>query len=602
MSLLNKASLIQIPSGYKDGTLYSAKPTNGDGDFTFSRGSNLAATRVNSEGLIEKGRENLVKYSNAFDNGYWSKSDSSIVTGQADPNGGSNAFKVVENTNTAYHRIFGNYTMVNGNIYTTSVTAKAAGRNYLTLSNNVSAGTCIFNLTDGSISLQESNVISASTTSLGGGWYRCEMVAVGDKSGTYNVFIGCDDDGVIAPYTGNGTSGVLIYQSQLEQGLVATDYIPTTTTTAQAGILEDMPRLDYSGGASCPSLLLEPSRTQLLPQSEYANSSDWNNGGTTYENNAGTSPEGVDNAIKVSEDTSTAFHYLGSQKTGVSTAGDYTISAFIKKGSRRYAGLRGVTNGFVNRYFVLVDLNDGSVVDTNTFGSGVTWSHNVTAYANGWYRIEITGGHTSGTIDGTFGLSDSDSPSYTGGLPTYNGVSGEHIFCYGLQIEAGSYPTSYIPTYGSSVTRGNDGFALSSLPSFSNNTEFSIYLELTRTAVDTGQIGQHYYFYSVSPTAFNFWLHVDAPSAQIRFRDALSSNTTMSTISFSANETKKIVIKSDGTNFKTFANGTLINTYAMPTAFQLEYFTYAVKTFNLNQFLAFPTDLTDAECIALTTI
>jgi hypothetical protein len=60
MSLLNKASLIQIPSGYKDGTLYSAKPINGDGDFTFSRGSNLAATRVNSEGLIEKGRENVV--------------------------------------------------------------------------------------------------------------------------------------------------------------------------------------------------------------------------------------------------------------------------------------------------------------------------------------------------------------------------------------------------------------------------------------------------------------------------------------------------------------------------------------------------------------
>jgi hypothetical protein len=65
--LLNKASLIQIPSGYKDGTLYSAKPTNGDGDFTFSRGSNLAATRVNSEGLIEKGRENLLLQSNSFD-------------------------------------------------------------------------------------------------------------------------------------------------------------------------------------------------------------------------------------------------------------------------------------------------------------------------------------------------------------------------------------------------------------------------------------------------------------------------------------------------------------------------------------------------------
>jgi hypothetical protein len=32
----------------------------GDGDFTFSRGSNLAATRVDVNGLIEKGRENLL--------------------------------------------------------------------------------------------------------------------------------------------------------------------------------------------------------------------------------------------------------------------------------------------------------------------------------------------------------------------------------------------------------------------------------------------------------------------------------------------------------------------------------------------------------------
>ena len=36
-------------------------------DFTFSRGSNLAATRVNKSGLIEKGRENLLLYSNQFD-------------------------------------------------------------------------------------------------------------------------------------------------------------------------------------------------------------------------------------------------------------------------------------------------------------------------------------------------------------------------------------------------------------------------------------------------------------------------------------------------------------------------------------------------------
>ena len=37
--------LAMIPSGYKEGKVYSVLPTNGDGDFTFSRGS--SATRVN---------------------------------------------------------------------------------------------------------------------------------------------------------------------------------------------------------------------------------------------------------------------------------------------------------------------------------------------------------------------------------------------------------------------------------------------------------------------------------------------------------------------------------------------------------------------------
>ena len=41
-------SLAMIPSGYKDGKVYSVLPTNGE---DFDRGSN--ATRVNKDGLIE---------------------------------------------------------------------------------------------------------------------------------------------------------------------------------------------------------------------------------------------------------------------------------------------------------------------------------------------------------------------------------------------------------------------------------------------------------------------------------------------------------------------------------------------------------------------
>ena len=68
MSFFDDASLVFLPSGQagKDGKAYSMKPTNGDGDFTFSRGSNLTATRIDSNGLIEKGRENLLLQSNSL--------------------------------------------------------------------------------------------------------------------------------------------------------------------------------------------------------------------------------------------------------------------------------------------------------------------------------------------------------------------------------------------------------------------------------------------------------------------------------------------------------------------------------------------------------
>ena len=75
-------SLAMIPSGYKDGKVYSVLPTNGDGDFTFARGSN--ATRVNKDGLIEDvlelGSELVTNGGFDSDSG-WNKYDSFIISG-----------------------------------------------------------------------------------------------------------------------------------------------------------------------------------------------------------------------------------------------------------------------------------------------------------------------------------------------------------------------------------------------------------------------------------------------------------------------------------------------------------------------------------------
>ena len=88
-SIYDKASLVLIPSGTKTSKVYSQKPVNGDGDFTFTRSS--AATRVNASGNIEKETQNLLLRSNKFDT-TWTKSSATIASGQSGYDGSNNAW------------------------------------------------------------------------------------------------------------------------------------------------------------------------------------------------------------------------------------------------------------------------------------------------------------------------------------------------------------------------------------------------------------------------------------------------------------------------------------------------------------------------------
>jgi hypothetical protein len=574
-----------------------------DGDFTFSRGSNLAATRVDVNGLIEKGRENILLRSNEFDNAYWTKSASTISTGQADPNGGSNAFKIVEDTSTNYHRIFGGYTMVSGNVYATSVTAKAAGRNFLTLSNNVSSGTCIFNLTDGSIATQESNVISAKTTSLGGGWYRCEMVAAGDKSGSYNVFIGTDDDGTIGTYTGDGTSGVLIYQSQLELGLVATDYIETGASTAQAGILEDMPRLDYSGGASCPSLLLEPQRTNLVTNSEYIGG--YINFGSADTANETTSPEGIVNATLIEGDGTQTQIYTATPDIIVPSAGSYTLSIFAKKGTEQY--LRLGLDGFIG------SSNNGAYFDLSAAtataqGTGNTAS--IEDYGNGWYRCYVTATIDAGDLTGklAFNVTPSTSSVFYGSAGAANG---KNIYIYGAQLEAGSYPTSYIPTYGTSQTRNNDYAKVDNRNNI-GQTEGALFVEMSKVG------------FGLSPAIENVAISMFEISSSFQRYLVFRNNGVIQYVEVINGVQAQIIstsgVYTDGENIKIaaayaqddfvlYVNGTLINTDSSGNIAPCDRLVLGYSndsTFigqnKYKQVLLFKTRLTNAELAALTTL
>jgi hypothetical protein len=217
MSLLNQASLIQIPSGYKDGTLYSAKPINGDGDFTFSRGSNLAATRVNSEGLIEKGRENLLLQSNQFDTTWTTTRLSGLTSGQSGYDGSSDAWSVIPNTANDDHKIYQSISQTG--VVTFSVYAKANGYNGLALvSSNTNNGK-FFNLSNGTLGNDfNSSPIDSTITEVSNGWYRCEVVFNVSAGNFFTIYV--SSDGISThSFSGNGTNGIYIQDAQLRARL-----------------------------------------------------------------------------------------------------------------------------------------------------------------------------------------------------------------------------------------------------------------------------------------------------------------------------------------------------------------------------------------------
>ena len=104
-NLLEQASLVMIPSGYKEDVVYSEIPINGAGDLAFTRASN--GTRINSQGLVEVVPWNLLQESETFSNAVWTKQDSSITANATTaPNGTLTADKLVENTSTSAHSVW----------------------------------------------------------------------------------------------------------------------------------------------------------------------------------------------------------------------------------------------------------------------------------------------------------------------------------------------------------------------------------------------------------------------------------------------------------------------------------------------------------------
>ena len=233
----DKASLVMIPSGVKEDKLYSIKPTDGSGDFTFSRGSDIQATRVNSSGLIEKAKVNNLLQSNTFSNAAWVKGGT-LTSGQTGYDGSSDAWLFT--TSAGGQRIEQSFTETGVN--TISVYAKAGSLDWLLL--NIGGGVygAYFDLANGLVGSTQSAsggvTIEAKIEAVSGatGWYRCIVTGNYASSSSYRIYTASANN-----TTGAGT--IYIQDAQLNHGLIAQDYVETTTTSVVDGLTADFPRL-----------------------------------------------------------------------------------------------------------------------------------------------------------------------------------------------------------------------------------------------------------------------------------------------------------------------------------------------------------------------
>jgi hypothetical protein len=219
----------------------------------------------------------------------------------------------------------------------------------------------------------------------------------------------------------------------------------TATRVNSSGYIEsvnaDIARFDFDPVTlACKGLLIEEARTNVMTFSEDVSTFP-NKTNTTVSTDQINAPTNAQTADKIIETTATAQHLMFKGNPVVSGT-TYTCSVFFKKGERFKVRLRTLSSFADNQ----VDFN----LDNGTITAGSVGT--ITNYGNGWYRCTITVAATATDSNGRlyiYLLDDNGNVSYTG-------VTDYGLYAWGVQVEAGAFATSYIPTAATAVTRNAD--------------------------------------------------------------------------------------------------------------------------------------------------
>jgi hypothetical protein len=289
-------------------------------------------------------------------------------------------------------------------------------------------------------------------------------------------------------------AGNLLAYANTEKKFVARDFtvgrlLDTATRVNASGNIEivnaNIPRIDYFGGQA--SLLVEPAGTNFARGVELLNTPTpaTASGGITI-------TTGSTDFLAPDGSSGTITKYVGGTASGanfveyvssisVSASGVHTFSAFVKTGATNpltfcalQFALYSAASGTNTSYFNLAS------------GTALTAGATIQNYGNGWYRIisapyTIAAGDLAGSIRLIFAEANNDV-----NWPA-SGALDLTVYAWGIQLEAGSVATSYIPTTTGSVTRNADAISVTGVAGLIGQTEGTIYAEVDVRVLGDGR-------------------------------------------------------------------------------------------------------------------
>ena len=596
--LLNSASLVMIPSGYKEDVVYSQIPTDGAGDLSFTRASN--GTRINSAGLVEVVPWNLVGYSEDFSDAYWNKNNSPVMAYNVAtaPNGTMTADSIQSNITSFYQSVgapslsIAPNSTVTLSIYIKKETSKTYfGGSYLYFTGGTAKLTyVIFDEVNGIINIVAPDQVSMVTSVESvGDWWR--FIVTGTDTGSNTsldfAFYGTLSQNGTTLDTGIGSART-IWGAQVNIGSTAKPYFPTTDRL-------NVPRLTYqNGGGGCPSLLLEKQSTNSFTYSEQFDNADWVKiSPTTVTANTATSPDGTTNADSLNSTTSTEAIYQ------ISASGTITFSVYAKAGTSTSLQLASTIS--FNGRGADFNLSNGTASAVYQIGSGDAdingGTSSIVDVGNGWYRCIISG------------LVLTASRALT--IANNNG---NLSYLWGAQLEASSYPTSYIPTTSSTATRVADACFKTGISSLIGQSQGTIFIDFVVVGIGSNAI--NIYNNERAATTISTNAIIFQTNGTIECQTFLGNggfgNIVLTASTYAVGQRIKLAFRYKSGDFALYVNGVQKDTDTGTLTFvgtkatiELDnnsvYYAYQ-EGVQYNQLVQFTTALTNSELQAISTI